>query len=318
MAVLAGLLSGMGGAGLLVGLVFAGPFVAVAFVRVGGQHAVEWLPTVAAFAARKAVGQTEYRAKIDRPRPAGTLALPGDAAGAANVHRPGHRGVHGARPAPCTLSAVLSVSHPAYLLLGPDAQRGRVAAWGRVLAGLAQSGTCAGIQITESTIPDSGRGIAEFYARHGAHQRGVGGGAVRDAAGRQRGGGVHPSHDHHPVARHEGRRPSDEGGGGRCRRGGAGTRRGHGGAGVRVALRGAASRRRGWTRPGSRTSSARRSTRRWAASSSRPRRERTWVTPARWRSRSSGTGCTTIRAGPRCCGSASGPASRCPPSSCTP
>ena len=171
-AVLAGLLSGMGGTGLLVGLVFAVPFVAVAFVRVGGQHAVEWLPTVTAFAARTAVGQTEYRAKIDRPRPAGTLALPGDAAalrmitdpatGVCMVHDP-HRG---------TLSAVLSVSHPAYLLLGPDAQQGRVAAWGRVLAGLAQSGTCAGIQITESTIPDSGRGITEFYARRGAHRGG--------------------------------------------------------------------------------------------------------------------------------------------------
>ena len=98
--------------------------------------------------------------------------MPGDAAalrmfadpatGVCMVHDP-HRG---------TLSAVLSVSHPAYLLLGPDAQRGRVAAWGRVLAGLAQSGTCAGIQITESTIPDSGRGVAEFYAHHGAHRGG--------------------------------------------------------------------------------------------------------------------------------------------------
>lgn len=170
--VLAGLLSGMGGVGLLAGLGLASPFLAVAFFRVGGQHAVEWVPTVTTFGGRKMAGQTEYRAKIDRPRPAGTLALPGDAAalrmfadpatGVCMVHDP-HR---------ATLSAVLSVSHPAYLLLGPDAQRGRVATWGRVLASLVQSGTCAGIQITESTIPDSGRAIAEFYAGHGAQRGG--------------------------------------------------------------------------------------------------------------------------------------------------
>jgi hypothetical protein len=170
--VLVGLLSGAGGVGLLIGLVLAAPFGSAAFVRVGGQPAVEWTPVVTAFLTRRLTGQTEYVAKIGKPRPAGTLALPGDAAslrfhldavsGACMIHDP-HRQ---------TLSAVLHVTHPAYVLLGPDSQRSRVSAWGRVLAGLAASGTCSAIQITESTIPDSGRGIAEWYAQHRAQRGG--------------------------------------------------------------------------------------------------------------------------------------------------
>ena len=71
-----------------------------------------------------------------------------------------------------TLTAVLHVTHPAYVLLGPGAQQARVNAWGRVLAGLAQSGTCSSIQVLEATIPDSGRGIGEWYEAHGAHRGG--------------------------------------------------------------------------------------------------------------------------------------------------
>jgi hypothetical protein len=65
-----------------------------------------------------------------------------------------------------TLSAVLRVSHPSYVLLSPDAQNRRVGAWGRVLAGLAQAGTCAALQVLECTIPDTGQGVAAWWAGH--------------------------------------------------------------------------------------------------------------------------------------------------------
>jgi hypothetical protein len=160
------------GVGFAVGLILAGPLVVAAFVPVAGRPAVEWAPVATHWQARKLLGQTSWRAKPPRPRPAGTLALPGDAAairfyvdpdtGVCLLHNPHHQ----------TLAAVLHVTHPAYVLLGPDAQRTRVGAWGRVLAGLAQSGTCASVQVLEATIPDSGRGIADWYAQHGAGRGG--------------------------------------------------------------------------------------------------------------------------------------------------
>ena len=149
------------------------------------------------FAGRKAGRPDRVRAKIDRPRPAGTLALPGDAA-ALRFHRPCVRGVHGARPAPPHALRGVACQPPGVSAARPRRPAGRVAAWGRVLAGLAPSGTCAGIQITESTIPDSGRGYRRVLRPSRGAERGVGRRAVRDAAGRQLGRGLDPSHDHHP------------------------------------------------------------------------------------------------------------------------
>jgi hypothetical protein len=38
-----------------------------------------------------------------------------------------------------------------------------------VLAGLASTGTCAGVQILESTLPDPGYEVKHWFADHGAH-----------------------------------------------------------------------------------------------------------------------------------------------------
>ena len=168
----AGLLIGLLNGSIAIGLAIMAPFIAVAFIRVSGLYAVEWTPVISTWVARKQRGQTRYRARPDKPRPAGTLALPGDAAalrmfiepegGICLIHDP-HRG---------TLSAVLRVSHPAYALLSPDAQHQRVSMWGRAIASLAQSSTCAGLQVLEATIPDIGTGIAEFYEHNGAQRGG--------------------------------------------------------------------------------------------------------------------------------------------------
>ncbi len=155
-------------AGFVVSAVLWGPLVASAFVRVGGRPAVEWAPTAAQFWGRRSSGQTEYRSRVTAPRPGGTLALGGDGAilrflvdpdtGAAMIHDP-HRQ---------TLTAVLSVSHPAFVLLDRDDRSQRVSRWGRVLAGLAQSGTAAAVQVLEATVPDPGDGVAEWYLAKGA------------------------------------------------------------------------------------------------------------------------------------------------------
>jgi Putative type VII ESX secretion system translocon, EccE len=150
------------------------PLVGGAFILWRGRPAVEWAPVVGQWTLRAANGQTRYRARVLTPRPSGTMALPGDAAalrfhldpdtGACLIHDP-HRQ---------TLAAVVEVTHPAYVLLGPDQQHHRVAAWGRALAGLAQSGTCAAVQVLESTVADDGRRLVDWYETQGVLANGVG------------------------------------------------------------------------------------------------------------------------------------------------
>lgn len=128
---------------------------ASALVPVGGRHLADHAGVQAHWLARRITGQTVYGAAILRPRPAGTLALPGDAAalrlhvdeptGAAMVHDP-----HGR-----TLTAVASVSHGSFLLLAPAEQDRRVAGWARVLASCCASGQIARIQILDRTVPDT-------------------------------------------------------------------------------------------------------------------------------------------------------------------
>ncbi|WP_185996617.1 SCO6880 family protein [Nocardioides campestrisoli] len=169
---------GLGAASLILGLyagavVLAFPLIAVAialaFVGVGGRKLVEWTPIGARWVWRTAGGQLIYRRRIIRPRPAGTLALPGDAArlrqwvdpetGAVMVHDP-----HAA-----TLTAIIGVAHPAFVLLDPAEQERRIVSWGRVLATACRSGRIACVQVMEGTLPDSGKGLAQWWDSHGSH-----------------------------------------------------------------------------------------------------------------------------------------------------
>ncbi|WOF21944.1 PrgI family protein [Microbacterium betulae] len=139
----------------------------LAMIPAGGRKVIEWVPILARWAARTHLGQLVYRRCVIKPRPAGTLALPGDAAslrewedpetGAAMVHDPHAQ----------TLTAILGVSHPAFVLLDPGEQQRRVSGWGRVLAAACRSGRIARIQVSERTLPDSGTGLAEWWRTHG-------------------------------------------------------------------------------------------------------------------------------------------------------
>ena len=139
----------------------------LAVIPAGGRKVIEWVPVLARWAARTYLGQLVYRRRVIKPRPAGTLALPGDAAslrewedpetGAAMIHDPHAQ----------TLTAILGVSHPAFVLLDPGEQQRRVSGWGRVLAAACRSGRIARIQVSERTLPDSGTGLAEWWRTHG-------------------------------------------------------------------------------------------------------------------------------------------------------
>jgi len=141
--------------------------ILLATVGVGGRKLVEWTPVLWQWSRRTLTGQLVYRKRIERPRPAGTLALPGDAArlrewidvesGAVMVHDP-----HGQ-----TLTGVLAVSHPAFVLLDPTEQHRRVTGWGRVLAAACRSGRISRLQVSERTLLDSGTGLDEWWDCHG-------------------------------------------------------------------------------------------------------------------------------------------------------
>ncbi|MFW6033927.1 MAG: SCO6880 family protein [bacterium] len=165
------------GAGALVtagpgGVVTTSPIWALAlitaYVPVRGRTLVEWAPVVGHWWWRKALGQHRYRARPMKPRPAGMLALPGDMArlrvlvdemtGSAMVHDP-YEG---------TLTAVLKVSHGAFVLVDPATQAARADGWGRVLGGLTagERGICR-VQVLERALPDAGVDVAAWWAEHG-------------------------------------------------------------------------------------------------------------------------------------------------------
>lgn len=156
---------GVVGAGVAGTLMLAPLWVlalASAVVRWNGRVLVEIAPTAAHFGTRVVTRQDRYRVKLTKPRPAATLALPGDAAslrffvsevGAVMVHDPYEQ----------TLTSIARVGHPAFVLLGPDAQDQRVSAWGRLLASVGTSGSLCRVQVLESSLPDGGRGIADWW-----------------------------------------------------------------------------------------------------------------------------------------------------------
>lgn len=143
------------------------PLVAIAWVSIGGRRLVDWVPIVSHWLLRTRTNQTRYLRRVMRPRPAGTLALPGDMAalrewvdtetGAAMIHAPHAQ----------TLTAVCAVSHPAFVLLDPLEQQRRVTGWGRAMAAACRSGRVARIQVLERVLPDSGAGLSEWWRAHG-------------------------------------------------------------------------------------------------------------------------------------------------------
>ncbi|MBN9152361.1 MULTISPECIES: SCO6880 family protein [Microbacterium] len=140
---------------------------ALTWIPVGGRPVVEWLPVTFWWLWRVTGGQLLYRRRIVKPRPAGTLALPGDMARLREYNDPetGACMIHD--PHAATLTVVCDVTHPAFVLLDPGEQERRVTTWGHVLATVCRSGRIATLQVLERTLPDSGTGLVEWWTTHG-------------------------------------------------------------------------------------------------------------------------------------------------------
>ena len=159
------------GGGILIA--YTAPIWAISlmltWVPVAGRPMIEWLPVACWWLYRTTIGQLLYRRRVVVPRPVGTLALPGDIARLREYTDPETQAGMIHDPHAATLTVVCEVTHPAFVLLDPGEQERRVTSWGRVLATVCRSGRIATLQILERTLPDSGTGLAEWWAAHGAH-----------------------------------------------------------------------------------------------------------------------------------------------------
>ena len=146
--------------------------LALAVTPVQGRPLVDWLRPSANYLYGQVTGQGSYlggpwamHSPAHGPR---NLALPGiagrvrvrafdTARGEVAVIRQGPR-----------WTAVLQVAAPAYPLADSSTQHERVSAWGSLLAQLGQEGSrLAGIQWLERTIPDSARGLEDWWRAKG-------------------------------------------------------------------------------------------------------------------------------------------------------
>ncbi len=185
--VAAALLAFCGAAGhMLIGVLLAVTVGSMAVVRWQSRPLVESVGVVGWWLLRSLTGQTRFRSRPFTPRPAGTMALPGDASALRFVLSVGPHGPNDASsnegvamihdPHRQTLTAVCEVSYPAFVLLDAHAQARRVSAWGRVLAVQAALGRTATLQVMESVIPDPGRGVLGWWHGHGRPDAGWAGG----------------------------------------------------------------------------------------------------------------------------------------------
>jgi len=101
------------------------------WVPVAGRKAIEWLPLSLHWLWRVTVRQTLFRRRVVKPRPAGTLSLPGDMAALRQYEDPETGAVMVHNPHEQTLTVLLEVTHPAFVLLDPGEQERRVSSWGR-------------------------------------------------------------------------------------------------------------------------------------------------------------------------------------------
>ncbi|GAA3112712.1 SCO6880 family protein [Kribbella aluminosa] len=125
----------------------------IAFGRAEELPVYRWLLLRGVHAWRSLIGRQSYRARVLELRQHGRLQLPGkggrmriitSASGLGVVHDPRRR----------RLVAVARIEGPAHLLQNADEQDRRVAAYGRLIAGLCQGNRIARAQILERTLPD--------------------------------------------------------------------------------------------------------------------------------------------------------------------
>ena len=194
-----------GASGLILAGAVWGPLLVVGTARVAGRTLTAWLPLLADWQARRALGRTATVQSTRSSSSADSLRLPGIAGGLAIATTPGGAAVVHDRRAG-TLTAVARVSSAGFLLADVATQDHRVGAWGRVLGSLSQADDVVRLQVLHRSLPapaaSSGltglgegfaaRVLSELVAQTPADQRATLV-AVALRAGRLRGGRPDPA-----------------------------------------------------------------------------------------------------------------------------
>ena len=170
-ATLLGFLAG-GGRGGTTGAVVLVAAAFVAFFPVQGRPVIEWVRPLLNFAHGRVTGQGTYLG--------GPHALHYPAMGERDLRLPGigsrvrvrafdtPQGEVAVLKEGWRWTAVLQVVAPAYPLADRSTQQERVSGWGSLLAQLGQEGSrLNAIQWLERTIPDSGRGLENWWGERG-------------------------------------------------------------------------------------------------------------------------------------------------------
>ena len=154
--------------GAVVGIV--GVLVLMAVATVQDRPAYLWLAGRVSHVARARRGNTT----MSRPIKAGTIRepkldrglglLPGRAA-SIQVHELDGVG-YLYHPHAGTLTGIVEVTSPEFLLRDPVDRNARVAGWGRVLAAATRTGAVRQVQLLERSIPDDGSALAAYTDTH--------------------------------------------------------------------------------------------------------------------------------------------------------
>ena len=173
----------------------AGALVLLATSTVEGRPGYQWVTARVSHAVRARRGNTT----MSRPIRVGTITepagiehavglLPGRAAsiqlheldGVGYLYHP-HQG---------TLTGIVEVTSPEFLLQDPADRNARVAGWGRVLAAATRTGAVRQVQLLERSLPDDGSALAAYTDAHLSTDpaQAVLAGAYRDLVGDLRGG----------------------------------------------------------------------------------------------------------------------------------
>lgn len=143
--------------------------LATVYVPLKDRKLIEWAPIGLHWTWRLLKRQDIYNVRPTKPRPAGSLAIPGDGAALRGYFDEPSGAVMIYDPHRHTLTATCLVRHSAFVLLGDDEQQTRVNGWGRALAQLSRTGQISAIQVLEATIPDSGTALIDWWDNEGSH-----------------------------------------------------------------------------------------------------------------------------------------------------
>jgi hypothetical protein len=145
--------------------------VVLAFAVVEGRPGYGWLATRASHWARARRGDTAFARPVHvgslgrHPQVTRGLGLVPGRAQAIQLHELDGAGylVH---PHQGTITAVIEVTSPEFLLRDPVDRNARVAGWGRVLAAATRTGAIRQVQLLERSIPDDGTDLADYTNTH--------------------------------------------------------------------------------------------------------------------------------------------------------